>query len=244
MMRYSGLDTAHKCLRKYQLQYIERIPQPGVEGLDLAFGTGIHLGVQTCLEGGDPVAIFNTFWDSYRNKELVKSRMSYDELADLGPVFLSRFERLHAKYFSHVTLEQTIKGTLGGHAFEGTPDVVGLYNGIPSIVDFKTSNYAYPKERILVNEQMPIYAHLANQSMGYEVKQLVYFVFVKSTGTIQRPIVVPLTKKLLDSAIRNAIIMSDDLKTRKVYPMNPNSCMMGTFKCPYFDTCHKGKLDE
>jgi hypothetical protein len=237
--RYSAIDTAHSCLTRYKLQYVDKIPAhaDGVDSIDLKFGTALHAGIAACLEGDDGEQTFKVFWDSLKGKPFVESRFNWQALGDMGPKFLARFSRLHAKHFSPVAIEQHMRGSIGTHAFEGTPDFVGSYKGTPSIVDFKTSGRAYPKEKILVNEQMPLYAALAAQNLDFKAEQLVYYVFIKQEMRIQ-VVTAALTEKLLDSAIQNVIITADDLKSRKVFPKNPNSCVMGSWRCPYFEKCH------
>lgn len=238
--RFSAVDTAHKCQTKYKLQYLDKVSIPGLPSIDLEFGTALHAGLNSLLEGEDGAEVFKVYWETLKGKDFVKARKGWEELKETGEVFLSRFSRLHAKHFKPFKMEERISGRIGGHNFEGTPDFVGDYKGIPSIVDFKTSGYAYPKEKIIVNEQMPLYAELVKQAYKYDVKQLVYFVFIKAEMRIQ-VVTVDLTKELLDGALKNVVLLCDELVGKKVFTKNPHSCMMGSFKCPYFDTCHGGK---
>lgn len=237
--RYSAIDTAHKCLTKYKLQYLDGVQSGGAPSIDLEFGTALHASLNACLEGDDGVAIFNMYWDTLKDKQMVQSRFDWASLASLGEVFVGRFKKLHAPHFKPTLMEQKLVGDIGGYAIEGTPDFVGEYKGVMSVVDFKTSNQAYHREKAIVNEQMPIYAHLAKQVLGVEAKQLVYIVFIKPERRIQ-VIVQELHKNLFDAAIRNAILMCADLKQRKEFPKNPNSCMMGAYKCGFFAKCHGG----
>lgn len=207
--------------------------------MDAEFGTAMHSGVQASLEGDDGIQVFDTYWQSLREKEMVQSKFNWEQLADMGPKFLTRFDRLHKKDFEVLHMEKDLAGELGGFPLTGTPDLLGSYKGIPSIVDFKTSNWEYVKEKIIVNEQMPIYHHLAQQQLGYVAQQMVYKVFVKSQLRIQT-LVLPIEKQTYDNAIRNVLMMCADLQKREQFPRNPNSCMMGTYKCSYFNRCHGG----
>lgn len=237
--RYSGLETAQTCLRKFKEVYIDGAPSE--ESTDLLFGTALHAGLQAILEGapGNPVtcAVLSTAIDGIK-----EGRKSIAELTSLGETFLSRFERLHAKKFDG-KCEVALSGKMGEYEMEGTADFVGIYEGVPSIVDFKTSAYAYPKEKILTSHQMPIYSHLAKQTCGFEAKQIVYVVFCKQDGRIQT-LTRTLTPEFLDNHLENVVLCIKDLENRTEYPKNSRNCMMGRdIKCPFFEKCWGGNTD-
>lgn len=237
-MNYSAISTYYACPRKYKLEYIDKISIPGLESGDLHFGSAMHAGLQSSLEGNEGTPVFNIYWDSIKNKDIVYSRFNWVGLQHLGRVFIQRFERLHKKHFEAVSIEERLYGQVSTHKMEGTPDVIGKYKGTPSVIDFKTSKDAYRKEKILVNEQMPIYAHLAKQQLAYEVKQLVYYVFVKSEERVQ-VVLLPLTKEFMDAMLDNVKRICDEMQSRQHFPMNRNSCVMGSYLCPYFNVCYK-----
>lgn len=236
-LRYSAIDTAHRCLYKYKRIYLDAAEIPGTETGDTHFGTGMHAGIESCLSGGVGGDTFKAYWDSIRDTELTYSRFNWEQLGAMGPGLLNRFERLHKKHFIPKALELEMRGSIGPHAFRGTADYIGLYKGVPSIIDFKTSNRTYEKEKIITNEQLPIYAELAKQALGYKVEQIVYYVFVKSENKIQT-LCLPVTEQYLTKRLENVILICNELVGRTVFPKNPNSCMMGSFKCPLFNECH------
>src|SRR4051812_38793377 len=98
--RYSSIETAHKCLQKYKWQWIDQVKVSGLDSLDTHFGTALHGGLGAEIEGDDGVAAFETYWASLQGKDLVQSQFGYAQLAEMGPVFLSRFQRLHRKHFT------------------------------------------------------------------------------------------------------------------------------------------------
>lgn len=232
MFRYSAINTAYSCLKKYELEYLLN-ERPDIKSGDMLFGTGIHLGIQSHFEGNDAVAQFEQFWATVSPKEYTFGRFDHDKLSDMGAKFLARWVRLHAKKFEPFRVEHSFKTKIGKHEFTGTPDFVGLYKGVPSIVDFKTSGTVYDKRKVLVNEQMPIYQYAVNKEWAYEAKQLVYMVFVKSEERIQE-IITPVTDKLIKEAVDNVEMMCDDLSMRATFPKNKNSCLY----CPHFKRCH------
>lgn len=236
-INYSAVSAAYDCLEKYRLQYVEKLPTPGPESGDLHFGSAVHAALQAHFEGGDAADVFSVYWDSLKDLPIAYGRLDWRGLSDSGHALVSRFVRLHARHVEPVSIETRLYGELGGHPVEGTPDLVGSYKGIPSIIDFKTSQAAYPKEKIIVNEQMPLYWHLAKQQLGYTAHQLVYFVFCKVERRIQ-VLRRPVSEATLLPMLANVESMVQDLKTRTVFPKNRNSCMKGMYKCPYFQTCY------
>lgn len=237
-INYSTISTAQSCLQKYKLQYIDRLSTPGLESAELHWGTAMHTGIQAMFEEEDYVGVFSAYWSTVQNPNVKFNRYSWEDYQAMGVRLLERFKRLHFKYFTqHQSIEQRLYGTLGPHKIEGTPDYAGLYKGIRSVVDFKTSAQPYTKEKLITNEQMPLYSYLLEQQDGFKVDQLVYYVFCKSEERIQ-VLILPLTKSFLKDKIDNIRLMCEDLTSRSSFPKNPGSCMMGSFKCPYFETCY------
>jgi hypothetical protein len=234
---YSSIDTAYRCYQKYKYIYVDKIVPERAEGGDLHFGSAMHAGLQDLLEGGDGTQVFSVYWDSLIGKDVAYGRYNHSDLSKMGPVFLERFKRLHLKHIKPHAIEQKLQGKLGEFGMYGTPDVVGEFKGIPSIIDFKTSKYAYPNDKILVNEQMYLYAHLAKVALQYEAKQLVYLVFCKQEMRIQT-IEMQLDSDKLKVMLDNLELMCHDLTDRQAFPKNRNSCMMGEFKCEFFSKCY------
>lgn len=235
---YSAISAAYTCFQKYKYLYIDKLKELGPESANLHFGTALHMGLQAILEGDDPLPAFSLYMQSLNGKEIDWGRYGLEEYSKMGDVFLARFSRLHAKHFTNtITMESRLYGNLGDVKLEGTPDWVGSYKGVPSLVDFKTSGYTYPKEKIVVNEQMPLYAHLVEQNFGVKVEQLVYYVFVKADQRIQVQ-THPLTKEFMKAKLDNIKLMCDDLSTRRVFPKNTNGCMMGQYRCGFYEVCY------
>lgn len=232
--RYSAINTAYDCLQKYKLTYIDGLAQEGNSG-DIRFGTGIHLALKAHFEDSDPQAQFEMYWNSLKNETLEYTQFNHEELGEMGKVFISRFVKMHAKKFRPFKIEETIEMPIGEHVLQGTPDFIGEYEGIPSVVDWKTSARVYNRRKIITNEQMYGYAAMAKHNYNYDVKQLVYIVFIKSEERIQT-IKYSLTPEKLSSMLSNVDMMMRDIATRTEFPKNRNSC---TF-CPFFDICYKG----
>lgn len=226
IFRYSAINSAYQCLKRYELEYVLGIKSNQPESIDLQFGTAMHLALNSSFEDIDPIMQFKDYWQS------IGGLASHD-LVDTAEILLTRWERLHKKKYKLFKAEERIGITLYGHRIEGTPDFVGEYEGVPSIIDFKTSRMAYDKKKIEVNEQMPLYAHMAKEVWGYEAQQLVYVVFCKQEKRIQ-VLKKTITKESQADALDNLALMMDDLSTRSQFPKNRNSCGY----CPYYNKCY------
>lgn len=238
---YSTISAAYKCLKYYKLLYVDRIEVPGIESAALKFGSAMHAGLEAMLSNMNAQKVFDLVWDPLVNEPMEYYGLNHPTLKDMGHTFLERFADRYLDKIEVVQMEQRLYGSLGDIKLEGTPDVIGLYNGIPSIIDFKTSAKNYPAEKIEINEQMFLYAHLAKQSFGFEAKQLVYFVFVKdmkSGARVQRPLTLQITDAKMSSMLHNVELMCKELEGRVNYPANRNSCMMGTYKCDFYNVCY------
>jgi hypothetical protein len=239
---FSKVQAARKCLRYYKLTQLDGIKQDGPQSADLEFGTAMHLGINGILKADpdiDGVELFNLYWGSVESTPMEFSRLKWADLRACGNTLLERFKRLHAKHFEPFRMEERIFTQVGRHSFEGTPDFVGKYKGIPSVVDFKTSAMRYPKERIVSDDQIPIYAHLAEKDWDYPTQQGVYVVLIKDPKepSIQ-VLTTALTKDTITYSISNVTEEIDDLAVRTTFPKNPTACMRGTYLCPMFQRCH------
>lgn len=237
--RYSMLNSAHFCLTKAKLQYIDKIPEPGLKGAYFAFGTGLHLGLENYLQGEDGGQIFRLFWKNLNIAEYdwKSSRDSYDALGTIADELLRKWEKGHRKHYEVLHTEFPLQGAINGFNVTGTADFVGYYKGVLSIVDWKTSQSQYDKRKGLVDSQMWIYAELLKQKYDIQVEQLVYAPFVKYGSIVQTPIVIPYTADKAKSMLDNATLVMRDLSGRVEWPRNEQNCL----RCNYFPVCYGDK---
>jgi hypothetical protein len=234
--RYSAIDTAYSCLQKYKYVYVDGDRSP--DTLDMAFGTAMHLVPQCFFEKEDPVATFAMYWDSIKDK-FEPNRFTWEQYKDMGEVFASRWLRLHAKYYEPMYIEKTIKTDLNGFTISGTPDFIGLYKGVPTVMDWKTASYEYNKYKLILNEQPYIYAYMASKCYGIDIKQVGYSVFVKNPEPRIQLQTNDLTQGKLKDMMDNVTLMMRDLSSRSEYPKNRNSCVMGKdYKCSFYERCY------
>lgn len=249
------LSAAYRCNRLYKYLYVDKLK--GDEGPNdaLVFGSAIHFALEEYFsEGINPVEAFRTYWDSEAPK-IEFGRYGRTQLEDNAKVLLERFVKSHAKKISVYNQELRLFGTLHPNEgstslpirVEGTPDLLGDFEGVPSVVDFKTAAYRYDKTKIQINEQMMLYAHLAKQN-GYVAKQVVYIVFIKgNTPSIQT-----LTREIkddeMDKVLENIRIQCEHLDRAQLenkFSYNSQSCQVGSRKCDFFERCWgKGEKNE
>lgn len=164
----------------------------------LEYGTALHLGIRTILDGEDGVEPFIMYWDSLKDTHMQYYEHSWKNLRELAvDNFLPNFKSRHSKKFSNYSQElQMSTGFLDKHSIKGTADFFGSYEGIPTVVDWKTSSRAYRKNKIEVNLQLYVYAKLIKETQGITPKQIMYKVFNKKDGSINT-----LKKELTESEI-------------------------------------------
>lgn len=240
---FSKIGDFKMCPRKYKLRHIDGLKVDEKSG-DLEFGTAMHLGLNTLLEGGNGLEIFNIYWESLNHKDYQWGKFGWEACKDLARTFLTRFERLHLPHLKPYKMEERIHYLIDSVAWEGTPDFVGEYKGKRCILDFKTSGSKYDKRRIDTEEQLTLYSELAKHAWKYNAEELVYMVFVKD---FKEPSIQVLKKELTSTAQSSTMLnMSEtisDIKASK-FPMNKNNCLMGARECPYFETCFGKRSKE
>lgn len=237
---YSGIKTAYECRQKFKYLYIDKLVPEGPESLALHFGTAVHAGIQGILESNSLMP-FNVYWDSVAGMDFGRGRYDHRALGEMGVVLLERFERLHAKKFQIKQMETRLFGTLpGGIRCEGTPDFVGEFNGVPSIVDFKTASSRYDEGKLSASDQLLLYAYLAEQQIGYKPEQIVYIVFIKGKEPSIQTLCATIDTVLLARRIANIEAICKELDSISMFTQNFNSCF-GTYgKCEFWSKCHEG----
>jgi hypothetical protein len=198
----------------------------------------MHSALQAMLEGEDAEDVYKTFWDSEKDKSNEYSRYNWEALNAMGPILLARFARLHRKKIKVFKMEERIYSSLGDVTLEGTPDVLGWFEDKPSVIDFKTAAYRYPKEKLICNEQMPLYAYMAEKEYGFKAEQYVYIVLIKGNEPSIQIISHPLIKEAQKDTLANISFFCKELDKREQYPQNRSNCLMGTKRCDYFEVCH------
>lgn len=241
--RYSTVSQYTRCPRLYKLIQLDKKPEPGPRPAVLEFGTAMHLGVESELRGGNGEETFTIYWQSVKGLEMAYDREGWDTLLNTGQTLLNRFRRLHADRFTPKYLEEPMSALMRNMSVIGTPDFVGDFDGVPSLVDFKTTAYAYHKGRIKAGDQLPVYVELVRLAKGYQAKQKVYFQFVKGTKpqiTVQVKPVDPVEQA---RAIDNFVLLCKRIEQETEFPQYRGACVIGRHTCQMFGECH-GSLKD
>lgn len=237
---FSALRTYLECPELYKATHIDKVV-PTEASLDMEFGSAMHLGLEKLLKGEDGKLYFDTYWKSIEGQDLKRYRFDWKCLEYNGHVFLDRFARLHQKHFAPKFMEERIFTELKGKKLEGTPDMLGNYRGVPSVVDFKTASTKYEKEMIVCEEQLSFYAALAIKALEYRPEQKVYVVFNKS---YKKPSISVLKKELteynINSTMDNMMAVIEQIEAKKFY-RNTHNCVKGSSVCPNFNRCFGDK---
>ena len=190
----------------------------------LEYGSALHLGIRTALEGDDGIPAFNMYWNSVKDVHMQYYEHSWQDLKDLGEHFMNNFKVRHAKKFSEfrqeITMEMPFLRRLISDTYQGTADYIGLYEGKLTIADWKTSSRNYRKNKIEINPQLYGYAKLYQYNMGKLPEQIMYKVFNKKDGNINT-IKKDLTQEYLDAiflGVENAAkAMLRCIETKETY---------------------------
>lgn len=237
---YSRTQAYVTCPRKFKLEYLDKVPRDGAPSADLEFGTAMHAALEASLSGGNAPQTFQVYWDFVKDAGLDYGRSNWEQLKSNGDILINRFERLYRKRFKPLALERRMHLTYAGVQFEGTPDFVGEVDGEMTLVDYKTSGYRYPRERIVVNEQMQLYSLLAEKTLGVEIKQLTYLVFIKGNTPGIQELTMQVDQEMRTRALDNLALLCHRIESDREFPQHKQNCIIGTRVCPYFKRCHGG----
>ena len=235
----SMLNAVQSCERKFKYCFVDKL-QPEMPSGAMEFGTALHTAISSVLDGeGDPLEIFQMHWDSVKDTEMQYYRNDWEAYNRLGPVYLERFKKLHAKNYELMYAEERISATFNDTVFEGTPDFVGKYKGLVSLLDFKTASKPYEKLKLITSTQLHLYAWLAMEKYGIQIEQIGYVVFVSHP----EPRIQVLTEKL-DYKKMEDILLASSKWARRINSihngaeavMNVSACG-APYECSFIKQC-------
>lgn len=235
----SAIYTASQCMQLYKYVYVDKLESGEPLSADIEFGSAIHLGIENMFKGNDYEIAFLSFWTNSQTKDLKYGRFCWDELKDQGLKLLTRFDRLHRHKFMPIHIEEKITIKEGDLEIYGTPDLVCMYQDQATVLDFKTSGFRYPKEKIDCALQLYVYSKLVNLMYNANVSQIGYVVFVKGPEpSIQTPLTKEVNKKEIDFHYNQFIMKCKEIQKANLETRNYASCIKGNFVCPYFKHCY------
>lgn len=243
--RYSDLYTYFKCPKLYELTKIKHLPDGSDKNGDLLFGTAVHLAVEDLFSGGEGVGVFNLYWSTLP-KDIEYGKLKHDVLAEMGPQLIEIFRDEHMKNIVPEHVEKRIEShflfgedtiTVGG-----TPDCLGLYKGVPSVIDYKTSAMPYNAYKGFVNEQMYLYASMAEREHNFKAQQGVYVVFVKDPKNPRIQIKVhEFVGSIVKERTDNALAVFRQIESTSIFPRNSGACSTYAGLCPLYKECYENK---
>lgn len=220
LVRYSMLQAYLECPKAFYDRYVLNKLETE-QSAALEFGSAMHLGIKTMLEGSDGVASFNMYWNSVKDVHMQYYDMSWTALKELAEHFLGNFKSRHLKKFTEFEQEvQMEMPFLSGNTLQGTADFIGMYEGVSTIVDWKTSSRDYPKNKIELNPQLYIYAKLYQHKTGKLPEQIMYKVFNKKTGninTIKKQLTPEYLERIFSSVENTARAMLRTIETKELF---------------------------
>jgi hypothetical protein len=235
---YSELDAFLACPANYKRRYIDG-EKDVEESSALHGGTALHLAIKTHFEGGSAEETYLMYWDSLKDTPMIYYRHDWNELRNLGINWLKNFVKTHAKKFTDFKMEEYCEAPLffddvydnGEILLGGTFDMCGLYDGILTMTDWKTSGAPYKENKIIKNPQMYLYSHMYRYKYGQLPKQIQYKTFCKNTGSIQT-LQKELTEENLLLQLENCKSIIKLMLAAKEYNLYPHSldCYCKEFK--------------
>ncbi|GAC1503797.1 MAG: hypothetical protein NVS1B10_08940 [Candidatus Saccharimonadales bacterium] len=236
---YSSLSTALTCLRKFKCIYIDKLGGNQPTG-DTEFGTAIHMAINALLTGkslDDAQELFALYWETHREGDLRYGRFKWQALGELGFDFIRKFHKGHLSKYIFEFGEQRLFAEYLGTKLEGTLDFYGLYNGVASLRDFKTSSGNYDATKTDTALQLYLYAYLGIRSGLKPPVTLGYTVFNKAAGSIQ-DLTWDFNEKQMYSALDEMVKYTKIVEAQDSYPKNYAGCMSYNTPCQFYKECH------
>jgi len=235
---YSEYSAAMRCLRLYKQVYLDGHKGTSDNNPNLLFGSAMHEALNTMLKSGpeQAYAVFDLSWGLYEESQFDWGRWKWADLKSMGVGFLDKFAKFYHPKMSLISGEKRLYGAYKGIKLEGTPDAVVAYEGMNTLVDFKTSAWNYDKDKATVSLQLYLYAVLCEQN-GIQVDRVMYLPFIKGTGSIQTPIIEAVSQEKCNNMLDDMVEYIMLLRMNTSFPRNPNSCIIGAQKCEHFNSC-------
>jgi len=132
----SSLKTYISCPRKYYWRYVRHLLQKGRKSAPLNFGTAIHEALRVWYTDHDAEEAIMTFHDLW-DERFADNKRTHEK----GDALLSGyFEKYEKETFTWISEPETVfKLDFFGNTFVGRFDGVIDFQGMPLIIDHKTS---------------------------------------------------------------------------------------------------------
>lgn len=160
-LSHSRIQRYLHCPEQYRLYYVEGL-RPRAPSASLVFGQVVHQALADLFAHGvDPIESFQRAWHALREIELsYTKRDTWDSLRVAGELLLEAFVTKAAARIGEVSaVERRFELLLSEVElpFVGFLDLVAELDGVPTVVDFKTTATAFRPHEVTLSDQLSAY---------------------------------------------------------------------------------------
>jgi hypothetical protein len=238
MMVLSHTQVANylHCPRHYQFRYIEGWREKD-DRSSVVFGRSFELALGALYLGRDAEQVLFDEWSRWRSAGLqYAQRDSWDKMLHQGIALLQLFaQQSRLQLGSPPELQVQIQKQLDSDLdFLGYIDAIGVLDGTPCLVDWKTTSVAYADDRELLalDPQLVCYAWLTG------IKEIALIVFVR--GRLPRIQYLPVRISNEQTRAYEALVLTtaEQIRKKSFHPhpgvrFPHNQCV----SCPHLGLC-------
>lgn len=178
-LSHSRISRYLHCPEQYRLYYIENL-RPRHVSANLAFGQAVHDALAELFRtGSDPVKRFQEQWQMAVDTELdYGARDSWEKLKTTGEILLAKFAAEELPNLSDIgAIEKVFELGISNLdlPFVGIIDLVAMFSGKRTVIDFKTAAQAYEDHEVILSDQLSAY-----QLAEPKVEQVALCVLIKT----------------------------------------------------------------
>jgi len=138
-----------RCPKAYRYRYLEGWQEKETRAA-MVFGRCFENALAACFDGDDPTAVLHKEWGAYRDIPFeYKKGDSWDRLLHQGVHLLHKFvqdDRVRIRQPKQNLQVKMIRSLPKDHEFVAYIDALGELDGVPCLIDWKTTTSRYPEE--------------------------------------------------------------------------------------------------
>lgn len=146
---YTQVSQYLSCPRRYKYRYLDGWKETDTRAAML-FGRAFEQAVAAYFQQLDAAAVLYREWSAYRETNLYYSqRDSWDRMLQVGVQLLERFaqdDRVRIPQPQRSLQVKFLKSLAGQNDFVAYVDAIGELDGIPCLLEWKTTGSRYPEE--------------------------------------------------------------------------------------------------
>ena len=234
----NAVETYLRCPVRFYFTYVKRIePVPSDDGkksIALEFGVALHEALRTYFSDGEEMAIrrLEDFELTGRVKSLSTAKI------------LLRKEIQNLKGFTPIVWEKPFRIPLMGHTWIGRFDLIATKDGVPFVIDFKTTTDG--EFQIRPNNQVMSY-WLAAKNLYSDVGGVYVHLLKASTQTVINYLVTPTYDEEMEWLDETSTILNQMERSIRLeeWTKNPKGCWMWGRPCEFLPLCQSfGRVRE